>query len=113
MHVVLAGGGTAGHIEPALNTADALRSRNCGDSISILGTSRGLETTLVPARGYELTLIPATPLPRRINKDLFTLPLRLSAAIKQVEKHLVDKQADVVVGFGGYVAIPAYLAARR
>jgi UDP-N-acetylglucosamine--N-acetylmuramyl-(pentapeptide) pyrophosphoryl-undecaprenol N-acetylglucosamine transferase len=67
----------------------------------------------VPARGYELTLIPATPLPRRINKDLFTLPLRLSAAIKQVEKHLVDKQADVVVGFGGYVAIPAYLAARR
>jgi UDP-N-acetylglucosamine--N-acetylmuramyl-(pentapeptide) pyrophosphoryl-undecaprenol N-acetylglucosamine transferase len=113
MHVVLAGGGTAGHIEPALNTADALRALSCGDTISVLGTSRGLETTLVPARGYELTLIPATPLPRRINKDLLTLPFRLRRAIREVEKHLADKQADVVVGFGGYVAIPAYLAAKR
>ena len=113
MHVVLAGGGTAGHIEPALNTADAIRALSCGDTLSVLGTERGLETTLVPARGYELTLIPATPLPRRINKDLFTLPLRLSNAIKQVEKHLKEKNADVVVGFGGYVAIPAYLAAKR
>ena len=113
MHVVLAGGGTAGHIEPALNTADAIRARDCGYTLSVLGTERGLETTLVPARGYELTLIPAVPLPRRINKDLFTLPHRLRAAINRVEAHLIATNADVVVGFGGYVAIPAYLAARR
>ena len=113
MHIVLAGGGTAGHIEPALNTADAIRARSCGDSLSILGTERGLETTLVPARGYELTLIPPTPLPRRLNKDLLTLPFRLRKAIKLVEEHLNQKHADVVVGFGGYVAIPAYLAANR
>lgn len=112
MHIVLAGGGTAGHIEPALNTADALRARDCGISLSVLGTSKGLETTLVPARGYELTLIPAVPMPRRINADLFTLPFRLRSAIADVKKHLIERRADVVVGFGGYVAIPAYFAAR-
>lgn len=112
MHIVLAGGGTAGHIEPALNTADEIRSRNCGDSISILGTSKGLETTLVPARGYQLTLIPPVPLPRRINKDLFTLPFRMQKAVAQAKLHFVQSKADVVVGFGGYVALPAYFAAR-
>lgn len=112
MHIVLAGGGTAGHIEPALNTADALRARDCGYSFSVLGTSKGLETTLVPARGYELTLIPAVPLPRKINADLFTLPFRLRTAIAEVKQHLIQRKANVVVGFGGYVSIPAYLAAR-
>ena len=112
MHIVLAGGGTAGHIEPALNTADEIRSRNCGDSISILGTSKGLESVLVPARGYSLTLIPPVPLPRRINKDLFTLPSRLHEAIGQTKHHLIESKASVVVGFGGYVALPAYFAAK-
>lgn len=112
MHVVLAGGGTAGHIEPALNTADALRAKDCGISLSVLGTEKGLETTLVPSRGYALTLIPAVPLPRRINKDLFTLSRRLRKAVAQVRDHLEQTQANVVVGFGGYVALPAYLAAR-
>ena len=112
MHIVLAGGGTAGHIEPALNTADEIRSRNCGDSISILGTSKGLETTLVPARGYQLTLIEPVPLPRKINRDLFTLPFRMRKAVRQVKSHLQKTNAAVVVGFGGYVALPAYLAAK-
>ncbi len=113
MHVVLAGGGTAGHIEPALNTADALRARDCGISLSVLGTERGLETTLVPARGYSLTLIPAVPLPRALNADLVSLPRRLTKAVEQVAEHLTSTHADVVVGFGGYVSLPAYLAARR
>lgn len=112
MHIVLAGGGTAGHIEPALNTADEIRSRNCGDSISILGTEKGLETTLVPARGFSLTLIPPVPLPRRINKDLFTLPFRMRNAVRQAKQHLKETKAGVVVGFGGYVALPAYFAAK-
>lgn len=113
MHVVLAGGGTAGHIEPALNTADALRARDCGFSLSVLGTERGLETTLVPARGYALTLIPAVPLPRSLNTDLISLPRRLNKAVDLVAEHLRETNADVVVGFGGYVSLPAYLAARR
>lgn len=112
MHIVLAGGGTAGHIEPALNTADEIRSRNCGDSISILGTAKGLETTLVPARGYQLTLISPVPLPRKINRDLFTLPFRMRKAVAETKEHLKQTKASVVVGFGGYVALPAYFAAK-
>ncbi|MCX6404582.1 MAG: undecaprenyldiphospho-muramoylpentapeptide beta-N-acetylglucosaminyltransferase [Actinobacteria bacterium] len=110
MKIVVAGGGTAGHIEPALNIADAIVERHPDAKILALGTERGLETTLVPARGYPLELIPAVPFPRRINNDLFTLPSRLKGAVAQCRELLRD--ADVLVGFGGYVALPAYLAAR-
>lgn len=110
MKIVVAGGGTAGHIEPALNVADAIIERHPDAKIVALGTERGLETTLVPARGYPLELIPAVPMPRRISADLFTLPSRLKLAIAQCREVLRD--ADVLVGFGGYVALPAYLAAK-
>ena len=110
MKIVIAGGGTAGHIEPALNVADELLTRHPNAQIVALGTQRGLETTLVPARGYPLHLIPAVPLPRAINRDLFSLPWRLKRAIAECKEVLSD--ADVLIGFGGYVALPAYLAAR-
>lgn len=110
MKIVVAGGGTAGHIEPALNVADAIIERHPDAKIVALGTERGLETTLVPARGYPLELITAVPMPRRISADLFTLPSRLKLAIAQCREVLRD--ADVLVGFGGYVALPAYLAAK-
>ncbi|HEX6196221.1 MAG TPA: undecaprenyldiphospho-muramoylpentapeptide beta-N-acetylglucosaminyltransferase [Jiangellaceae bacterium] len=113
MHVVVAGGGTAGHIEPALATADALRRYDPSVKITALGTERGLETRLVPERGYKLALIPPVPLPRRITLDLAKLPLRLRAAVAETAEILRSRRADVVAGFGGYVALPAYLAARR
>jgi UDP-N-acetylglucosamine--N-acetylmuramyl-(pentapeptide) pyrophosphoryl-undecaprenol N-acetylglucosamine transferase len=113
LHVVLAGGGTAGHIEPALNLADALLRRDPAIEIVALGTEKGLEGTLVPARGYELRLIPPVPLPRRPTVELLTLPGRVNAALRQTQAILREVRADVVVGFGGYVALPAYLAARR
>jgi UDP-N-acetylglucosamine--N-acetylmuramyl-(pentapeptide) pyrophosphoryl-undecaprenol N-acetylglucosamine transferase len=113
MSVVLAGGGTAGHIEPALATADALRRADPRIEIICLGTERGLETRLVPLRGYELALIPAVPLPRSLTPDLLSVPGRLNGAISAAADVLDDAAADVLVGFGGYVATPAYLAARR
>ncbi|WP_037577327.1 undecaprenyldiphospho-muramoylpentapeptide beta-N-acetylglucosaminyltransferase [Phaeacidiphilus oryzae] len=113
MHVVLAGGGTAGHIEPALALADALRRRDPTVGITALGTERGLETRLVPERGYELALIPAVPLPRKPTPELITVPGRLRGTVKAVQDVLERTKADAVVGFGGYVAMPAYLAAKR
>lgn len=110
MKIAIAGGGTAGHIEPALNTADAIRKLDPAAQFVVLGTARGLEVTLVPARGYELSLIPAVPLPRKLNKDLLTLPSRLRDAINKT-KHAISG-CDVLIGFGGYVAMPAYFAAR-
>ncbi|GAA2504706.1 undecaprenyldiphospho-muramoylpentapeptide beta-N-acetylglucosaminyltransferase [Streptomyces sp. NPDC059506] len=113
MHVVLAGGGTAGHIEPALALADALRRQDPTVGITALGTERGLETRLVPERGYELALIPAVPLPRKPTPELMTVPGRLRGTIKAAEQILERTGADAVVGFGGYVALPGYLAAKR
>jgi len=113
MRVVLAGGGTAGHIEPALALADALRRNDPNVGITCLGTERGLETRLVPQRGYELALIPPVPLPRRLTPQLLSVPGRLNGAIKAAANILDQAQADVLVGFGGYVATPGYLAAKR
>jgi UDP-N-acetylglucosamine--N-acetylmuramyl-(pentapeptide) pyrophosphoryl-undecaprenol N-acetylglucosamine transferase len=113
MSVVLAGGGTAGHVEPALALADALRRANPRIPIACLGTERGLETRLVPLRGYDLELIPAVPLPRSVNQQLLSVPGRLGAAVSAATTVLDQVLAEVLVGFGGYVATPAYLAARR
>jgi UDP-N-acetylglucosamine--N-acetylmuramyl-(pentapeptide) pyrophosphoryl-undecaprenol N-acetylglucosamine transferase len=110
---VLAGGGTAGHIEPALATADALRRADPRMPITCLGTERGLETRLVPLRGYDLALIPAVPLPRSLTPQLASVPGKLGAAISAATAALDRVRAEVVVGFGGYVATPAYLAAKR
>src|ERR1700722_16918327 len=113
MRVVLAGGGSAGHIEPALALADALRQADGSIEVTCLGTQRGLETRLVPLRGYELALIPAVPLPRSVTPQLLTVPGRLAGAVHAVGTILDRGGADVLVGFGGYVATPAYLAAKR
>src|SRR5580693_2318563 len=89
LSVVIAGGGTGGHIE------------------------RGLETRLVPMRGYDLALIPPVPLPRRLTPELLSVPGRLASAIGATAEILDRTSEDVLAGFGGYVAPPGYLAARR
>ncbi len=113
MSVMLAGGGTAGHIEPALALADALRRADQRIKVTCLGTERGLETRLVPSRGYDLALIPAVPLPRSLSPRLLTVPARLADAVRAAAAALDQCGAEVLVGFGGYVATPAYLAAKR
>lgn len=110
--VVLAGGGTAGHVEPAMAVADALSALDPQVRITALGTRRGLETTLVPKRGYHLELITPVPLPRKPSGDLARLPPRVWRAVRETRAVLEAVHADVVIGFGGYVALPAYLAAR-
>ncbi len=113
MRVLLAGGGTAGHTSPLIATADALRRLDPGVEITCLGTPRGLENRVVPEAGYRLELIPPVPLPRKPGMDLLRTPGRLRGAVKETLA-LVDRvRPDVVVGYGGYVSVPAYLAARR
>lgn len=110
---LLAGGGTAGHVNPLLATADKLLSIHTDAEIVVLGTAEGLESRLVPARGYELVTIPKLPFPRRVNGTALRFPGRWWGTVKQLEKLIADRGIDVVVGFGGYAAAPAYLAARR
>jgi UDP-N-acetylglucosamine--N-acetylmuramyl-(pentapeptide) pyrophosphoryl-undecaprenol N-acetylglucosamine transferase len=113
MRVLLAGGGTAGHTSPLIATADALRRLDPEAEITCLGTPRGLENRVVPEAGYPLELIPPVPLPRRPNADLFKVPARLRGAVRETLAVFDRVRPDVVVGYGGYVSMPAYLAARR
>jgi UDP-N-acetylglucosamine--N-acetylmuramyl-(pentapeptide) pyrophosphoryl-undecaprenol N-acetylglucosamine transferase len=111
--VLMAGGGTAGHTSPLLATADALRRIDPTIEVTALGTPRGLEVRVVPEAGYPLELVPPVPLPRSVSADLFRVPGRLRAAAAAALEVVDRVDPDVVVGFGGYVSVPAYLAARR
>jgi UDP-N-acetylglucosamine--N-acetylmuramyl-(pentapeptide) pyrophosphoryl-undecaprenol N-acetylglucosamine transferase len=110
---LLAGGGTAGHVNPLLAVADRLRERDADAEVLVLGTSEGLESRLVPARGYELLTIAKVPFPRRPNGAALRFPKRFLRSVADVRTILAQRHVDVVVGFGGYVSTPAYLAARR
>lgn len=109
---LLAGGGTAGHVNPLLALAEKITQ--LGDSeVWALGTAAGLEATLVPAKGYQLLTIPKLPFPRRLGSYAIGFPAKFFASIRAVEQIIRDKKIDVVVGFGGYASAPAYLAAKR
>ena len=110
---LLAGGGTAGHVNPLLAVADFLREREPDAEILVLGTREGLEARLVPLRGYELLFVDKVPFPRRPNRAAAAFPVRFRRAVGQVSEHLRARRVDVVVGFGGYASAPAYVAARR
>lgn len=114
LRVVLAGGGTAGHISPMLAIARALQADGVGPvECTMVGTASGMETRLVPEAGYELDLIERVPLPRRPSIDVVRFPGRMGAAVAAAGRILKERRADVVVGVGGYVATPVYLAAFR
>lgn len=110
MKIFFAGGGTAGHVEPALAVARLWREQHPADSIEFIGTSKGLENQLVPAASFKLHHIPKVVLPRKISFSLLSAPFTLVKSFKSARQIL--KGADLLIGFGGYVAAPTYLAAR-
>ena len=110
---LLAGGGTAGHVNPLLAVADGLRARDPQAQVRVLGTREGLEARLVPQRGYELLTIDKVPFPRRPNGAALAFPARFGRAVKQVRGYIREHGVHEVIGFGGYAAAPAYVAARR
>lgn len=110
---LLAGGGTAGHVNPLLAVADRISARHSDATVLVLGTQEGLEARLVPARGYELLTVARLPFPRRINASALRFPARFRDAVAQTQTLIRDNKIDVVVGFGGYASAPAYIAAWR
>ena len=110
---LLAGGGTAGHVNPLLALADLIRGTEPDAEIVVLGTKEGLEARLVPERGYELSTIERLPFPRRPNAYALGFPMRYLRAIREVRALIRDRGVDVVVGFGGYASAPAYRAAAK
>lgn len=110
---LLAGGGTAGHVNPLLAFADAIMEENHSHRVFALGTEEGLESKLVPEKGYPLLIVPRLPMPRKINGYLFRFPALFRNSVNRVCDYINEHKIDVVVGFGGYASAPAYRAARK
>jgi UDP-N-acetylglucosamine--N-acetylmuramyl-(pentapeptide) pyrophosphoryl-undecaprenol N-acetylglucosamine transferase len=110
MKIIFAGGGTAGHVEPALAIARLWRDRHPNDVIEFMGTAKGLENQLVPAANFKLNQIPKVVMPRKISPSLIGAPFAFFKAITASRQ--IIKGSGLLIGFGGYVSAPAYLAAR-
>ena len=110
--VLLAGGGTGGHVFPSLAVAAALHRADPDLRIEFVGTERGLESTLVPAAGWRLHTIEAVPLARKLSAATLKVPLVLRRAVRQARAVITAQDAVGAVVFGGYVSVPLALAAR-
>ncbi|CAB4746912.1 MAG: UDP-N-acetylglucosamine--N-acetylmuramyl-(pentapeptide) pyrophosphoryl-undecaprenol N-acetylglucosamine transferase [Actinobacteria bacterium] len=108
--IILAGGGTAGHVEPALSVAHQWMKENPGDKCIFIGTEHGLETSLVPAAGFTLRTINKVALARKFSPSLLLMPLNLFKAVVQARS--IINGASLLIGFGGYVSAASYLAAK-
>ncbi len=109
MKIAFAGGGTGGHVYPAIALADALRDRS---EILFVGSPDGIENTLVPAAGYELATIESSPLQRGASLGMLRTVAANAAGIAQGVSVLRNFDPDIVIATGGYVSFPAMAAAR-
>ena len=108
-HWVVAGGGTGGHVTPALALAEQIRKR--GDEVLLVGTERGLETRLVPEAGFDLLALSAQPIyGRSLSTKVGTIPATLQACWS-AWKALGSFRADFAISVGGYASMPAVIAA--
>ncbi len=112
MNVAIAGGGTAGHVNPAIALARALQMDRRADAISFLGTTTGAEATLVPGAGFSLSTIDVRGFDRSKPLSLPVIGARAARAVLQARAALLESAADVVVGMGGYVSLPVCIAAQ-
>ncbi len=117
MNIVLSGGGTGGHVNPALNIAKAILAQ-CPDAVvSFVGTKRGIESTLVPKAGFPIDFVEVQGFRRQLN--LRSLAANGKAAyhavtsVQEAKKILRNRKPDVVVGTGGYVSWPTVRAAAK
>ena len=112
--IILSGGGTGGHIYPAVAVAEALK-RRFGDGVEILfvGAEGKMEMEKVPALGYRIAGLPIAGLQRRLDWHNLAVPFKAVKSIRMAKKIIRDFGADAVVGFGGYASAPVLWAAQR
>jgi UDP-N-acetylglucosamine--N-acetylmuramyl-(pentapeptide) pyrophosphoryl-undecaprenol N-acetylglucosamine transferase len=109
MRIVIAGGGTAGHVFPGLALARALTDR--GHDVSFIGTEGGIEARLVPGGGFRFHAVEARPFVRKLSPEAVRAPVVALRTVRQCRS--VVRGSDALVGMGGYVSVSAVLAARR
>ena len=112
LRVLVAAGGTGGHVFPGLALARTLVARDPSITVSFAGTGRGIETTAVPEAGFELDLLPILPLSRRVSIESALSPFAAVAGVGAAARLIRRRRIDVVAGMGGYVTLPVALGAR-
>ena len=112
--IILSGGGTGGHIYPAVAVAEALK-RRLGDRVELLfvGAEGKMEMEKVPALGYSIVGLPIAGLQRRLDWRNLLVPFKVLKSIRRAKQTIRSFGADVVVGFGGYASAPVLWAAQR
>ena len=113
MRYLITGGGTGGHIYPALAIANEIKSNEKDAKILYVGTKDGLEAELVPKSGFEFKTIRVKGMPRKINKDFFLATKEMLLGINDSRKIINEFKPDIVTGTGGYVCGPVLLAATK
>ena len=117
MKIVFTGGGTGGHVNPALNIAQAVRKQIPDAEISFVGTKHGIESTLVPKAGYEIDFVEVQGFRRKLNfkgiKENCKALKKAVTSVREAKKILKERDPDVVVGTGGYVSWPTVKAASK
>jgi UDP-N-acetylglucosamine--N-acetylmuramyl-(pentapeptide) pyrophosphoryl-undecaprenol N-acetylglucosamine transferase len=114
MRYLITGGGTGGHIYPALAIANEIKNTDKDAKILYLGTEKGLESELVPKAGFDFKTIRVKGMPRKINKESFFAAKELLHGIADSKKIIKEFKPDIVIGTGGYVCGPVvYIAAKK
>ena len=113
--IILTGGGTGGHIYPAIAVAEALKRKLGAENVEILfvGAEGKMEMTAVPKAGYRINGVPIAGLQRSLSLKNLLLPFKVIKSIREAKKIIKGFQPDVVVGFGGYASAPVLWAAQR
>ncbi|MDE7304683.1 MAG: undecaprenyldiphospho-muramoylpentapeptide beta-N-acetylglucosaminyltransferase [Alistipes sp.] len=113
-HIILSGGGTGGHIYPAVAVAEALK-RRLGEAVELLfvGAEGKMEMEKVPALGYRIVGLPIAGLQRRLEWRNLLVPIKVWRSLRKARRTIRDFGADAVVGFGGYASAPVLWAAQR
>ncbi len=112
--VIVSGGGTGGHIYPAVAVAEELISQ-MGDDVEVLfvGAEGRMEMQKIPALGYKIVGLPIAGLQRRMDWHNIQVPFKLMKSIRRAKRVVNDFNADLVIGFGGYASAPILWAAQQ
>ena len=112
IRVMIVGGGTGGHITPALSIGEALKARNPQTELLFVGSDRGLEREMIGKAGFRLEEFSLSGLPTRPSFAAFNQTIQVLKAYQRIKRLIAEFKPDVVVGTGGYVTVPGALAAK-
>ena len=113
MKAILAGGGTSGHIHPAVAIADEIKKQDPSNEVLFCGTEKGMEAQIIPSMGYPYQVIRASQLPMKISKKTFRAVKEFLAGRKMCRELIRKEHPDVVIGTGGFVCSPLIAAAHK